>query len=401
MSRVRVTGPIVELDGDEMARVIWGWVKETLVTPFIDLNIQYYDLGLENRDLTEDSVTQAAGEAIKKAGVGVKCAAINPDEARVKEFGLKKAWPSPNAQIRNIVGGTLIREPVVCDNIPRRIPTWTKPVIVARHAFGDQFAAMDMRIPNAGTLILEFKSSVNGEVERRTVGEFPGAGVAMAMYNFDESIKDFARAALGFGLRRGLPVFLGTKNTALKVYDQRFKDVFAQIYMDEFEREFTAANLYYEHRLVDELAAHAIKSEGGFVWACKNHDGDVQSDVVAEAYGSLGLMASMLVCGDGRTIQTEAAHGTITRHFRAHQRGEETSTNPVASIVAWARAIGHRAALDDNAEAEKFASALEQACVETIESGCMTKDLAALSMNNVSPVTTREYLGAVANRLKR
>lgn len=400
MQRPRLENPIVELDGDEMARVMWGWIKEDLIRPHIDLQIDYYDLGIRSRDASDDRVTREAAEAIRREGVGVKCAAINPDGARVQEFNLKQAWKSPNAQVRNIVGGTLFREPIPCGNIPRRIPHWKRPVIVARHAFGDQFAAADLRVPGPGRLTLRFEPAGGGAPIEEAVYDFPSAGIALGMYNLDESIRDFARAAMRFALERGLPLLLGTKNTALKTYDQRFVTLFADVYESEFAAAFEAQGLVYEHRLVDELAAHVIKSEGGFVWACKNHDGDVQSDVVAEAYGSLGLMASMLVSGDGRTVQTEAAHGTITRHFREHQAGRETSTNPVASIVAWARAIGYRARLDDNPPALAFARSLEQACVQTIEAGSMTRDLARLATEPVEPLTTRAFIAAVRHRLE-
>lgn len=399
MSKAKAKNPIVELDGDEMARVVWRWVKEQLILPYLDLDIEYFDMGLPNRDATDDRVTVEAAEAIKRVGVGVKCAAINPDNARVEEYGLKKAWKSPNAQVRNIIGGTLFRQPIICRNVPRRIPHWTKPIYVARHAFGDQFAATDIRIPTEGTLYLRFVPKDGGEVIEREVYEYPGPGVALGMYNLDASILGFAHSCMQFALKQGLPLFLGTKNTALPFYDQRFKDIFEETYQSEFADSFQAKGIYYEHRMVDELAAHAVKSEGGFVYACKNHDGDVQSDMVAEAFGSLGLMASMLITPDGRTVQTEAAHGTITRHFREHQAGRETSTNPIASIFAWTGAISYRGKFDGTPGLQSFAETLEKACIDTVESGFMTKDLATLAGAS-SWLTTRQFLGKVEEALK-
>jgi len=399
MTKIKGTNPIVELDGDEMARVVWRWVKEQLILPYVDLDIRYYDMGLPNRDATDDRVTTEAAEAIKRFNVGVKCAAINPDQARVEEYGLKKAWKSPNAQVRNIVGGTLFRQPIICRNVPRRVPHWTKPIFVARHAFGDQFAATDIRVPGEGTLYLRFVPKDGGEEILQEVYQFPGAGVALGMYNLDDSIRGFALSCMRVALEQGLPLFLGTKNTALKVYDQRFKDIFEEVYRDEFQAQFEAKGIYYEHRMVDELAAHAIKSEGGFVYACKNHDGDVQSDMVAEAFGSLGLMASVLITPDGNTIQTEAAHGTITRHYREHQAGRETSTNPIASIFAWTQSIAYRGKFDGAPELEDFAKALETSCVETVEAGFMTKDLARLAKQQ-EWLTTRQFIAKVDETLR-
>jgi isocitrate dehydrogenase len=395
----KAENPIVELDGDEMARVVWRWVKEQLILPYLDVSIQYFDLGLPNRDATDDKVTIEAAEAIKRVGIGVKCAAINPDQARVEEYGLKKAWKSPNAQVRNIIGGTLFRQPIMCRNVPRRLPRWTKPIFVARHAFGDQFAATDISIPEEGTLYLRFVPTGGGPEVQREVYNFPGPGVALGMYNLDDSIRGFAHSCMRFALDQGLPLFLGTKNTALKVYDQRFKDIFEETYEREFAESFQANNIHYEHRMVDELAAYAIKSEGGFVYACKNHDGDVQSDMVAEAFGSLGLMASLLITPDGNTVQTEAAHGSITRHYREHQAGRETSTNPMASIFAWTRAIFYRGQFDGTPELCRFAEDLERACIKTVESGSMTKDLALLA-GVPAWLTTREFLGKVNEALR-
>ncbi|MBE0530285.1 MAG: NADP-dependent isocitrate dehydrogenase [Rhodospirillales bacterium] len=400
MKRIKVENPIVELDGDEMARVVWGWIKETLVLPYLDVNLLYYDLGLPHRDATDDRVTIEAAEAIKVHHVGVKCAAINPDQARVKEYGLKKAWRSPNARVRNIVGGTLFREPVVCRNVPRRVAGWAKPIVVARHAFADEFAATDFLVPGPGTVTIRFQPKYGGETIEHTVLDFPSSGIALGMYNLDDSMEGFARASMTYGLDIGYPVYLGTKNTALKAYDNRFKEIFQRIYESEFKARFEAKGIFYEHRLVDELAAFAIKSSGGFVYACRNRDGDIQSDMVAEGFGSLGLMASILMTPDGRTVQTEAAHGTITRHYRLHQQGKETSTNPVASIIAWARALDFRGRFDGTQEVRTFAQALEAACVQTIESGVMTKDLAILVGPGQPWMTTKQFLNAVDQTLR-
>lgn len=400
MIRIKVENPIIELDGDEMARVVWGWIKETLIMPHLDVNLIYYDLGLPHRDATDNAVVAEASEAIKIHHVGVKCAAINPDQARVEEYGLKKAWPSPNAGVRNIVGGTLFREPVICRNVPRRVSGWAKPIVVARHAFADEFAAADFLVPGPGMVTIRFVPRDGGETIEHTVLEFPSSGIALGMYNLDDSIEGFARASMTYGLDVGYPVYLGTKNTALKAYDNRFKEIFQRIYESEFKARFEAKGIFYEHRLVDELAAFAIKSSGGFVYACRNRDGDIQSDLVAEGFGSLGLMASILMTPDGRTVQTEAAHGTITRHYRLHQQGKETSTNPVASIIAWARALDFRGRFDGTPEVRGFAQALEAACVETIESGVMTKDLAVLVGPNQPWMTTKQFLGAVDQTLR-
>ena len=400
MTKVKVINPIVELDGDEMAHVMWAWIKESLILPYLDINLLYYDLGLPNRDATDDKVTAEAAEAIKLHHVGVKCAAINPDEARVKEYGLKKAWRSPNAQVRETIGGTLFREPVICRNIPCRVPGWKKPIIVARHAFADEFAAADFLVPGPGTVSLCFKPRGGGAAIEQKVFEFPGPGITLGMYNLDDSIAGFARASMAYGLDAGYPVYLGTKNTALKAYDNRFKEIFQQIYEDEFKSRFEAKGIFYEHRLVDELAGFVIKSSGGFVYACRNRDGDIQSDMVAEGFGSLGLMASILMTPDGCTIQTEAAHGTITRHYRQYQQGRETSTNPTASIIAWARALGFRGRFDTVPELCAFAKALEAACIETIESGIMTRDLAVLINPSQAWVTTRQFINTVDKRLR-
>lgn len=399
MERVKVVNPVVELDGDEMARVIWGWIRETLILPYLDVDLVYYDLGLPHRDATDDKVTFEAAEAIKRHHVGVKCAAINPDQARVEEYGLKKAWKSPNARVRNIVGGTLFREPVICKNVPRRVSGWKKPIVVARHAFACEFAAADFLVPGPGTVTIRFEPAGGGEVIEHKVLDFPGAGVALGMYNLDSSIEGFAHASLAYGLDAGMPVYLGTKNTALKAYDNRFKDLFQQVYEADFKARFEAKGIFYEHRLVDELAAFAIKSQGGFVYACRNRDGDIASDWVAEAFGSLGLMASVLMTPDGKTVQTEAAHGTITRHYRLHQQGKETSTNPVASIIAWARGLEFRGRFDGTPAVCEFARDLEAACVETIEEGAMTKDLAVLVGGSQPWLTTRRFLDAVNQNL--
>jgi len=395
MTKVKVVGPIVELDGDEMARVIWGWIKQRWIQPHLDVDLKYYDLSLPHRDATDDRVTTEAAEAIRQHGVGVKCAAINPDQARVREFNLKRAWPSPNAQVRNILGGTLFRQPIVCRNVPRRVGGWSRPIVVARHAFGDQFAATDFRVPGEGRLVLRFLPKDGGDPVEHPVTTFPGPGVALGMFNLDDSIRGFARSCMAFALERGWPLYLGTKNTALKVYDTRFKEIFQEVYDGEFRGRFEAQGIRYEHRMVDELAAFAIKSTGGFVWACKNHDGDVQSDLVAEGFGSLGLMTSVLLTPDGRTVQTEAAHGTITRHFRRHQRGEETSTNPIASIFAWTRALAYRGRFDGTPEVQAFAERLEQACVRAVEAGHVTRDLAILIAPDHPWLTTQQMLDRI------
>jgi isocitrate dehydrogenase len=402
MAKIQVTNPVVELDGDEMTRVIWSFIKDRLILPYLDVRLEYHDLGVERRDATDDQVTVDAANAIKEHGVGVKCATITPDEARVKEFGLKKMWRSPNGTIRNILGGVIFREPIVISNVPRLVPGWTQPIIIGRHAFGDQYRATDTRIPGAGKLMLTFTPSNGDEPIELEVFDFPeGGGVAMAMYNLDESIRDFARASLRYGLERGFPVYMSTKNTILKTYDGRFKDLFEEIYEAEFKEEFETAGLTYEHRLIDDMVAAALKWEGGYVWACKNYDGDVQSDTVAQGFGSLGLMTSVLMTPDGQTVEAEAAHGTVTRHFRRHQQGEETSTNPIASIFAWTRGIGHRGRMDGTPEVQRFAQTLERVCVETVESGKMTKDLALLVGGDQGWLTTQDFLAAIDENLEK
>ncbi len=400
MVKIKVAHPVVDLDGDEMTRIIWRMIKDKLILPFLDIQIDYYDLGIENRDATEDRVTVEAAEAIKRHGVGVKCATITPDEARVKEFHLKKMWKSPNGTIRNILGGVVFREPILCKNVPRLIPTWTQPIIIGRHAFGDQYKATDFVVPGKGRLTIRFEGD-DGQVIEHEVFDYPGGGVALAMYNLDASIEEFARASLTYGLARSYPVYLSTKNTILKAYDGRFKDIFQRIYEAEFEGLYKAASITYEHRLIDDMVASALKWSGGFVWACKNYDGDVQSDQVAQGFGSLGLMTSVLMTPDGRTVEAEAAHGTVTRHFRQHQRGESTSTNSIASIFAWTRGLKHRAKLDENAELDRFASTLEKVCVDTVEAGFMTKDLALLVGDYQGWLTTEGFLDKVAENLER
>lgn len=400
MNRIRVTNPIVELDGDEMARVIWGWVRDRLVLPFLDVDLIRFDLALTHRDATDDRITTEAAEAIRKYSVGVKCAAINPDGARVEEFGLKKAWKSPNAQIRRIVGGTLFRAPVICRNIPRRIPGWTRPIVVARHCFSDRATATDFKVPGPGSVTIRFDPKDGGEAKEYKVADFAGPGIAMAMYNFDELLADFARGTMTYALEAGYPLYLGTKNTVLLAYHGRFKEIFQEVYEAEFRKAFAAKGIHYEHRLIDDLAGFAIKSKGGFVWACQNHDGDVQADAVAEGFGSLGLMSSVLMTADGGTVQTEAAHGTITRHFRDHQAGRETSTNPVASIIAWARGIDARGRMDGTPAVRGFAANLEAATIETIESGAMTRDLAHLIAPRHPFLTTRQFVAAVEENLR-
>ena len=400
MAKIKVTNPVVDLDGDEMTRIIWKLIKEKLILPYLDLKIEYYDLGMEHRDATDDKVTVEAAEAIKKYGVGIKCATITPDEARVKEFGLKKMWKSPNGTIRNILGGVVFREPIICKNVPRLIPGWTQPIIVGRHAFGDQYRATDFLFPGKGTLSIKFTGE-DGQVIEHEVYQAPGAGVAMAMYNLDDSIRDFAYSSFNYGLARGVPVYLSTKNTILKAYDGRFKDIFAEVYEAEYAGKFKEAGITYEHRLIDDMVASALKWSGGFVWACKNYDGDVQSDQVAQGFGSLGLMTSVLITPDGKIMEAEAAHGTVTRHFRQHQRGESTSTNSIASIFAWTQGLSHRAKLDDNEELARFAKTLEQVCVSTVESGSMTKDLALLVGDTQGWLTTEGFIDKVADNLDK
>ena len=398
--KIKVENPIVELDGDEMTRIIWAFIKEQLIVPYLDVELVYYDLGIESRDATEDGITVEAAEAIKRCGVGVKCATITPDEARVREFGLKEMYRSPNGTIRNILGGVIFREPIVISNIPRLVPGWTKPIVIGRHAFGDQYRATDMVIPGEGTLTLTYTPKDGSEPVEMEVYDFPGGGVAMAMYNLDDSIRDFARASMRYGLDRGYPVYLSTKNTIMKRYDGRFKDLFAEVYESEFRADFEAKGLSYEHRLIDDMVAAALKWEGGYVWACKNYDGDVQSDTVAQGFGSLGLMTSVLMSPDGRTVEAEAAHGTVTRHYRQHQEGKSTSTNPIASIFAWTRAIAARGRLDDTPQVSRFAARLERVCIETVEGGKMTKDLALLVGPEQEFLTTEEFLAAIDERLR-
>ncbi|MDX6649008.1 MAG: isocitrate dehydrogenase [Solirubrobacteraceae bacterium] len=401
MDRIKVANPIVELDGDEMTRIIWAFIKERLILPYLDVDLKYYDLGIENRDATGDQVTVDAANAIKEYGVGVKCATITPDEARVEEFGLREMYRSPNGTIRNILGGVIFREPIVIANIPRLVPGWTKPIIIGRHAFGDQYRAEDVVIPGEGKLMLSWTPKDGGDPIEIDVFDFPGPGIAMAMYNLDDSIRDFARASFRYGLDRGFPVYMSTKNTILKRYDGRFKDLFQEVFDAEFATEFEAADLIYEHRLIDDMVAAAMKWEGGYVWACKNYDGDVQSDTVAQGFGSLGLMTSVLMTPDGKTVEAEAAHGTVTRHFRQHQQGKPTSTNPIASIFAWTRALAARGRMDDTPAVTEFATTLERVCVETVESGKMTKDLALLVGPEQEFQTTEEFLGSVDDNLRR
>ncbi|MBY0354309.1 MAG: NADP-dependent isocitrate dehydrogenase [Rickettsiales bacterium] len=400
MAKIKVKTPLVELDGDEMTRIIWAMIKEKLILPHLDVDLKYYDLSIEHRDATSDQVTVDAAEAIKQYGVGVKCATITPDEARVKEFGLKKMWKSPNGTIRNILDGTIFRAPIICSNIPRYVPGWQQPIIVGRHAFGDQYRATDFVVEGKGKLTITFTPD-GGAPQEHHVYDYPGSGVAMAMYNLDASIEGFARACFNYALGRGFPLYLSTKNTILKKYDGRFKDIFQRIYEAEFKTAFEAAKLSYEHRLIDDLVAYAIKSEGGFVWACKNYDGDVESDVVAQGFGSLGLMTSVLITPDGNTVETEAAHGTVTRHYRQHQQGKPTSTNPIASIFAWTTGLKYRAKFDGTPDVAAFAEALEAACISTVENGQMTKDLASLVGADQAYLTTTAYLDSVAEQLIR
>lgn len=400
MAKIKVENPVVELDGDEMTRIIWQFIKDKLIHPYLDIDLKYYDLGMESRDATDDQITIDAANAIKQYGVGVKCATITPDEARVEEFGLKKMWRSPNGTIRNILGGVIFREPIIAKNVPRLVPGWTQPVIVGRHAYGDQYRATDFRFPGKGKLTIKFVGE-DGETIEHEVFDAPSSGIAMAMYNLDESIRDFARASLNYGLQRNFPVYLSTKNTIMKVYDGRFKDIFQEIYEAEFEDKFKRAGITYEHRLIDDMVAANLKWSGGYVWACKNYDGDVQSDTVAQGFGSLGLMTSVLMTPDGRTVEAEAAHGTVTRHYRQHQKGEETSTNSIASIFAWTRGLAHRAKLDDNAELKKFAETLENVCVQTVESGFMTKDLALLIGPDQPWLSTTGFLDKIDENLNK
>ena len=401
MKKIKVKNPVVELDGDEMTRIIWQFIKDKLILPYLDIDLKYYDLGIENRDKTNDLVTVDAANAIKKYGVGVKCATITPDEARVQEFKLKKMWRSPNGTIRNILGGTIFREPIVCQNVPRLVPGWTAPIIIGRHAFGDQYRATDFKVPGPGKLTMTFTPKGGGKPIQYDVFDFDEAGVALGMYNLDESIVGFARACLNYGLQRGWPVYLSTKNTILKAYDGRFKDIFQEVFDKEFAAKFKARNITYEHRLIDDMVASALKWSGNFVWACKNYDGDVQSDVVAQGFGSLGLMTSVLLTPDGKTVEAEAAHGTVTRHYRLHQQGKETSTNPIASIFAWTRGLNYRGEFDNTPDVKRFAQTLEKVCVDTVESGFMTKDLAILISPDQAWLTTTKFLDKLDEGLKQ
>jgi isocitrate dehydrogenase len=401
MSKINVSTPVVEIDGDEMTRIIWELIREKLIKPHLDLDLLYYDLSIENRDKTSDQVTIDSANAIKKYGVGVKCATITPDEDRVKEFNLTKMWRSPNGTIRNILGGTVFRQPIICNNVPKYVPGWTKPIVIGRHAYGDQYRATDFLIPSAGKLIMKFTPNDGGPEIEHEVNDYESPGIAMGMYNLDDSIRGFARACFNYGLNLSWPVYLSTKNTILKAYDGRFKDLFQEIFDKEFKQRFADKNITYEHRLIDDMVAAAIKWEGGFVWACKNYDGDVQSDVVAQGFGSLGLMTSVLMTPDGKTIEAEAAHGTVTRHFRAYEKGEATSTNPIASIFAWTRGLWYRGKFDKNVALQNFAQKLESVCIDTIESGSMTKDLAPLVGNNQSWMETIEFLGLIEKNLKK
>ena len=400
MSKIKVNNPIVELDGDEMTRVIWSFIKNKLILPYLDLKIEYYDLGIKSRNDTSDQITIDCANAIKKNGVGIKCATITPDEARVKEFNLKKMWRSPNGTIRNIIGGTVFREPIICKNVPKLVPSWTDPLIIGRHAFGDQYRATDFLVPGKGKLEIKWTSEDGKEEIKRDVFNFPGSGIALGMFNLDKSIKDFARSCLNYGLIKKWPVYFSTKNTILKFYDGRFKDIFQKIFDEEFKLEFEKNNITYEHKLIDDMVACAMKWSGKYIWACKNYDGDVQSDTVAQGYGSLGLMTSVLLAPDGRTMEAEAAHGTVTRHFRMHQQGKETSTNPIASIFAWARGLAHRGKLDNNEELIKFANTLEKVCIECVEGGSMTKDLAILIGPSTKYLTTNQFLDEIDGNLK-
>ncbi len=401
MNKIKVVGTVVELDCDEMTRIIWQFIKDSLILPYLDINLEYYDLGIQYRDKTDDQVTIDSAHAIQKHGVGVKCATITPDEARVKEFNLKKMWKSPNGTVRNILGGVIFREPIIIKNVPRLIPHWTKPIVIGRHAFGDQYKATDFRVPSAGKLTVTFTPTDGSKPMEFNVFDFPSSGVAMAMYNLDDSIRDFARASFNYGLIRKYPVFLSTKNTILKAYDGRFKDIFAEVFEKEFKEDFAKNNLEYDHRLIDDMVATSLRWEGGYIWACKNYDGDVQSDTVAQGYGSLGLMTSVLMTPDGKTVEAEAAHGTVTRHYRDHQAGKPTSTNPIASIFAWTQGLSHRAKLDNTPKVAEFAKTLERVCIETVESGKMTKDLALLISKDAPWLNTQEFLAAIDDNLKQ
>ena len=401
MSKIKVKNPIVELDGDEMTRIIWDFIKKKLILPYLDLGIEYYDLGMKSRDNTNDQITVDCANAIKKNGVGIKCATITPDEARVKEFGLKKMWRSPNGTIRNIIGGTVFREPIICKNIPKLVPSWTDPVIIGRHAFGDQYRATDFQVPGKGKLEIKWTSENGKDEKKYEVFNFPGPGIALSMYNLDKSIEDFARSCFNYGLIKNWPVYLSTKNTILKTYDGRFKDIFENVFINEFKKDFENQKITYEHRLIDDMVACAMKWSGKYIWACKNYDGDVQSDTVAQGYGSLGLMTSVLLAPDGKTMEAEAAHGTVTRHFRMHQEGKETSTNPIASIFAWTRGLAHRGKLDKNEDLIKFSKTLEQVCVNCVENNFMTKDLAILVGSSQKYLTTNQFLDEIDRNLKK
>ena len=401
MAKIKVKNPIVELDGDEMTRIMWSFIKKKLIEPYLELDIKYFDLGIESRDKTSDQITEDCANAIKKFGVGIKCATITPDEARVEEFKLKKMWRSPNGTIRNILGGTVFREPIICKNVPKLVPGWTSPIIIGRHAYGDQYRATDFLVPGKGKLEMKWTSNDGKQKKEFEVFDFPSSGVALSMYNLDDSIKDFARACMNYGLQRNYPVYMSTKNTILKGYDGRFKDLFQEVFDKEFKERFQKNKLTYEHRLIDDMVACAMKWNGGYVWACKNYDGDVQSDTVAQGFGSLGLMTSVLMTPDGKTVEAEAAHGTVTRHYRMHQQGKETSTNPIASIFAWTRGLAHRGKLDNNDELIKFSKSLEEVCINTVESGSMTKDLAILVDKSAKYLTTNQFLEAIDNNLKK
>ena len=401
MGKIKVKNPIVEMDGDEMTRIIWQKIKDSLIHPYLDVDLKYFDLGMEARDATDDQITVDAANAIKEHGVGVKCATITPDEDRVTEFDLKRMYKSPNGTIRNILGGTVFRQPIICNNVPRLVPGWTKPIVIGRHAFGDQYRATDMKVEGAGTLTLSFQPADGSKATTHTVYDFPDGGVAMAMYNLDESIRGFARACMNYGLDLGWPVYLSTKNTIMKIYDGRFKDIFEEVFQAEYKDKFAAAGITYEHRLIDDMVACAMKWDGGFVWACKNYDGDVQSDTVAQGFGSLGLMTSVLMTPDGKTVEAEAAHGTVTRHYRQHQQGKQTSTNPIASIFAWTRALSYRAKFDDTPEVASFAETVERVCIETVEKGQMTKDLALLVSPDQPFLSTDDFLNAIDVNLQK
>jgi len=401
MAKIKVKNPVVELNGDEMTRIIWAFIKDKLIKPYLDIELKYFDLGIESRDKTNDQITVDCAKAIQKYGVGIKCATITPDEARVKEFKLKKMWRSPNGTIRNILGGTVFREPIICKNVPKLVPGWTKPIIIGRHAFGDQYRATDFVVPGKGKLEVKWTSEDGKDKKEFEIFNFTGPGVSLSMYNLDNSIKDFARACMNYGLERKYPVYMSTKNTILKSYDGRFKDLFQEVYDKEFKNKFEKTSITYEHRLIDDMVACAMKWSGGYVWACKNYDGDVQSDTVAQGFGSLGLMTSVLMTPDGKTVESEAAHGTVTRHYRMHQEGKKTSTNPIASIFAWTRGLAHRGKLDSNNELTKFAKTLEKVCIETVESGSMTKDLAVLVGKSTKYLTTNQFLEAIDSNFRK